>query len=49
MCARTTIHERLLARRIYEESNGIDGLQRQDEVVDDTCGGVFPGDTQIIV
>jgi hypothetical protein len=24
---------------IYQESNGIEGLQRGDEVVDDTCGG----------
>lgn len=31
---------------MYEESNGIDGLQRQDEVRDDTCGGrAGPGDT----
>lgn len=29
---------------VYEESNGIPGLQRQDEVVDDTCGGQIPGD-----
>jgi hypothetical protein len=29
---------------IYQESNLIDGLQRGDEVVDDTCGGVFPSD-----
>lgn len=33
---------------IYKESNGIDGLQRQDEVVDDTCGGTAgPGDSVI--
>jgi hypothetical protein len=32
---------------VYEESNGVDGLQRGDEVVDDTCGGRFPGDTII--
>lgn len=31
---------------IYEETNGIDGLQRRDEVRDDTCGGrAGPGDT----
>lgn len=29
---------------VYEESNGIPGLQRQDEMQDDTCGGVIPGD-----
>lgn len=33
---------------IYEESNGIDGLQRADEIADDTCGGrVGVGDTII--
>ena len=30
---------------IYEESNGIEGLQRSDEVKDDTCGGQIEGDT----
>lgn len=30
---------------VYEESNGIAGLQRQDELRDDTCGGAIPGDT----
>lgn len=29
---------------IYEESNGISGLQRQDELRDDTCGGMIAGD-----
>ena len=29
---------------VYEESNGIDGLQRNDEMVDDTCGGVIASD-----
>lgn len=29
---------------IYQEANGIDGLQRDDEVVDDTCRGQIPGD-----
>lgn len=32
---------------IYEESNGIDGLQRADEVVDGTCHGLIKGDTII--
>lgn len=30
---------------IYEESNGIAGLQRQDELHDDTCGGQISGDS----
>ena len=30
---------------IYQESNGIPGLQRGDEVVDDTCGGAIQSDT----
>lgn len=30
---------------IYEESNGIPGQQRADEAVDDTCHGLFQGDT----
>ncbi len=30
---------------IYQESNGIEGLQRGDEVVDDTCGGMIESDT----
>lgn len=30
---------------IYEESNGLPGLQREDEIVDDTCHGMIPGDT----
>ena len=32
---------------VYQESNGIDGLQRRDEVVDDTCHDLVPGDTII--
>lgn len=31
---------------VYEESNGINGLQRKDEMKDDTCG-MIPGDTII--
>lgn len=31
--------------RLYEETNGIEGLQRSDETVDDTCGGAIPADT----
>jgi hypothetical protein len=30
---------------LYEESNDIPGLQRGDEVHDDTCGGVIDSDT----
>lgn len=34
---------------IYQETNGVDGLQRQDEVVDDTCNGAAgPGDAIIL-
>lgn len=29
---------------VYEESNQFPGLQRQDIVVDDTCGGRIQGD-----
>ena len=32
---------------VYEESNGIAGLQRDDEIRDDTCRGLIPGDTVI--
>lgn len=30
---------------IYEESNGIEGLQRGDVMVDNTCGGMIEADT----
>lgn len=34
---------------VYEESNGIDGLQRADEVIDNTCGGAAgPGDLIVL-
>lgn len=36
-----------LALWVYEESNGIDGLQREDEIVDDTCHAGIRGDTII--
>lgn len=29
---------------VYQESNLLDGLQRGDEIVDDTCHGVIPSD-----
>lgn len=32
---------------IYEEANGIDGLQRGDEIRDDTCHGMIRADTII--
>lgn len=34
--------------RVYEESNGIDGLQRGDEEIDDTCHGMIPADTAMV-
>lgn len=30
---------------VYDETNGIDGLQRADENRDDTCGGLIEADT----
>jgi hypothetical protein len=33
---------------VYEESNGIDGLQRGDEIVDDTCHGMIASDTIVL-
>jgi hypothetical protein len=33
---------------VYQESNGIDGLQRGDEVVDDTCGGAAGASDTIV-
>jgi hypothetical protein len=30
---------------VYEESNGIPGLQRGDEWYDNTCHGMIPSDT----
>lgn len=32
---------------VYEEGNGIDGLQRQDRVADDTCRGMIPPDVRV--
>ena len=37
-------YEYPLSLWVYEESNGIDGLQRADEMVDDTCHGSIAGD-----
>lgn len=34
--------------RIYEESNGIGGLQRGDDVQDDTCHGMISPDARIL-
>lgn len=34
----------LFSTWIYQEMNGIDGLQRQDMFRDDTCGGMYSGD-----
>lgn len=36
-------HLCLLSIWIYQESNGMDGLQRWDNVWDDTCGGIERG------
>lgn len=33
---------------IYQESNGIAGLQRADEMGDDTCHGLIEGDTVVL-
>ena len=33
---------------VYQESNGIRGLQRWDKFYDDTCGGEIEGDFDII-
>lgn len=32
---------------VYEEANGIAGLQRADELADDTCHGMIASDTII--
>lgn len=32
----------------WQETNGIDGLQRWDPVFDETCGGHYPADTEIV-
>ena len=39
--------ECLLSVWVYEESNNMEGLQRGDEVVDDTCHGMIASDTII--
>lgn len=33
---------------IYEESNGAPGLQRGDEIQDDTCHGMIAADTIVV-
>jgi hypothetical protein len=33
---------------VYEETNGIPGAQRGDEVVDDTCHGMIASDTIVL-
>jgi hypothetical protein len=33
---------------VYEESNGIPGLQRGDEVVDNTCNNAIAADTIVL-
>lgn len=39
--------ECLASAWIYQESNGIDGLQRRDHVYDDTCAGMIEPDTRV--
>jgi len=39
------VHSALWFAFVYEESNGIAGLQRYDGLVDDTCRGQIQGDT----
>jgi hypothetical protein len=34
---------------IYEESNGMQGLQRHDDHEDWTCGGMIPHDRQVLL
>lgn len=38
----------MMSMWVYEESNGVDGLQRGDEVEDDTCHGMIAPDTLIL-
>jgi hypothetical protein len=33
---------------VYQETNGIPGLQRSDPQVDDTCHGMVPADRRLI-
>jgi hypothetical protein len=33
---------------VYEEANGIAGVQRADDVHDDTCTGQIPGDRLVV-
>jgi hypothetical protein len=32
---------------VYRESNGMPGLQRSDDVRDDTCGGAYASDSLV--
>lgn len=38
----------LFPARLYEEANGLDGLQRRDMVVDDTCFGIIQPDKLLL-
>ncbi|HUR69148.1 MAG TPA: hypothetical protein VM370_07860 [Candidatus Thermoplasmatota archaeon] len=38
----------ILSIWVYEESNGMPGLQRDDSGRDDTCGGQIEADTNIL-
>lgn len=33
---------------VYEEANGVAGLQRNDDIYDDTCGGLYPSDKIVL-
>jgi hypothetical protein len=43
-----TVDDDCISVWIYEESNFIPGLQREDTVQDDTCHGMIAGDTVIL-
>lgn len=43
----TYVAHSLVSVVVYEESNTIDGLQRRDVFVDDTCHGMIPADRRI--
>ena len=38
----------LVSFYVYEETNGADGLQRGDDIVDDTCAGMIKSDTIVL-
>ena len=38
----------LFSTWVYAETNGWPGLQRHDSMHDDTCGGLIPGDLNVV-